>query len=470
MVLYLSETEDRVKSVTEFAEKNNMLLPGSFILCAVSGGMDSMCLLHILHRLSSEIGFRLGAVHFNHMLRGDSADADAEFVRCYCERERIAAFFGAENVGDYAKNQRIGTEEAARILRYRFFEKIAAQVGADHVATAHNADDNAETVLMNLARGSGLKGLCGIPPVRGIYIRPLLEITRSEIETYVQSHDILHIEDETNADNIYTRNAIRHKVIPELKSLYPRFSQAAAMNAALLRQDEDYIGQAVQRAYAQTEAAENTIRIGTHELNAWHSSISSRVIRKIGDALGVSLSRVQTEGILKLAQSKSPSKRLILPKGIRVSREYSSLVFSALEEQASTFPSTALNADKWTQVPGLGMEFLLGFTIRYEKIHTSFNTFFFKKDKICGNIIVRPRMIGDKIKLNGRAGTKTIKKLLIEHKIPIKKRERIPLVCDESGVLAICGIGIGSDYAPVCGDETVFVAYREIDRNSDSDI
>jgi tRNA(Ile)-lysidine synthase len=201
-----------------------MLKPGSFVLCAVSGGADSMCLLDILRELSAKRGFRLAVLHFNHKLRGKNADADEDFVRNYCERENIEAVFGTNDVAGYAKAEGIGTEEAAWALRYRFFEETARRLGADNVATAHNADDNAETVLMNLSRGSGLKGLCGIPPVRGIYIRPLLALSRAEIEDYLRARGLPHIVDETNFDPAFTRNRLRMNVIPELQANFTRLS------------------------------------------------------------------------------------------------------------------------------------------------------------------------------------------------------------------------------------------------------
>jgi tRNA(Ile)-lysidine synthase len=452
-----------MKAVIEFADKYGMLKPGSFVLCAVSGGADSMCLLDILRELSAKRGFRLAVLHFNHKLRGKNADADEDFVRNYCERENIEAVFGTNDVAGYAKAEGIGTEEAARALRYRFFEETARRLGADNVATAHNADDNAETVLMNLSRGSGLKGLCGIPPVRGIYIRPLLALSRAEIEDYLRARGLPHIVDETNFDPAFTRNRLRMNVIPELKRIYPAFLRSVTHNSEMLRQDEEYLCKEAEQALLES-AADSGCALSVPELIRLNESVSSRVIRKMAEEFGLSLTSRQTAAVLALARSKYPSGRLSLPNGIFAVREYSSIRFIKREDKAGTFQAVRLRDGEWIKIRELGLEFLMGYTIWPEKINTSFNTFFFKKDKICGNIVVRPRLTGDTFKIDGRSGTKTVKKLFIELKIPVGKRSLTPLICDDAKVLAIPGVGTGSGLKPEDGDRTVFVALKPLSR------
>ena len=364
-------------AVVEFAEKYGMLTQGSFILCAVSGGADSMCLLDILRNHSEKADYRIAVLHFNHQLRGKKADADEKFVRDYCEKENIKAFFETADVQNYARAKGVGIEEAARELRYRFFEETARCLAADKVATAHNADDNAETVLMNLARGSGLKGLCGIPPVRGIYIRPLLKHSRAEIEAYLRTHQIPHIVDETNFDPAFTRNKLRMTVIPELKSIYPAFLRSVTLNSERLRQDEAYLSEIAEKTRREI-SVKSSVGLMAKALIRLDLSVSSRIIRKTAAGLGLSLTGRQTDAIMALAGSKSPSGRLSLPKGIVVLREDSDILFVRQEEKVGTFCVTHLTKDEWTKIPELGFEFLLGYTIRSEKINTSFNIFFFK--------------------------------------------------------------------------------------------
>jgi tRNA(Ile)-lysidine synthase len=200
-----------------FAEKHDMLPKGGTILAAVSGGADSMCLLHVLINLSARYDLRIEAAHFNHMLRGDESDRDERFVLGECEKLGVPCHVGRGDVSAYARESGMGTEEAGRKLRYDFFYETAKKIGASRIATAHNGDDNCETVIMNMLRGTGLTGLCGIPPVRGIVIRPLLTVTRSGIEEYLRENNIPHVEDSTNRSDDYTRNRIRHRVIPALR-------------------------------------------------------------------------------------------------------------------------------------------------------------------------------------------------------------------------------------------------------------
>ena len=196
-----------------FTEKYDMLPQGARVLCAVSGGADSVCLLHLLKSGGADVF----CAHFNHRLRGAESDRDEDFVRRLCAELGVELFAGAGDVAEYAARNSMGTEEAARKLRYNYLFDTAAKCGAGRIATAHNAEDNAETVLMNLARGTGLRGIGGIPPRRGKIIRPLLQTTRDEIILYLEENGLEHVEDSTNAADGYARNRLRHYVLPVLR-------------------------------------------------------------------------------------------------------------------------------------------------------------------------------------------------------------------------------------------------------------
>ncbi|MBD9243875.1 MAG: tRNA lysidine(34) synthetase TilS, partial [Clostridiales bacterium] len=228
------------------------ITPGARVLCAVSGGVDSMYLLYRMTELAAQRGFTVGCAHFNHGLRGAESDRDEAFVRTQCAHLGVPFYAGR---GDVASVRGMGTEGAARQLRYAFLTDCAAAHGYDWIATAHTADDNAETLLLNLARGCGLRGLTGIPPQRGKLLRPMLDTTRAEAEAYLAAHGIAHVEDSTNASDAYARNRVRHHAVPALESVNAAFMQHAADTAALLREDERFLsGLAAEFLAGQTPA------------------------------------------------------------------------------------------------------------------------------------------------------------------------------------------------------------------------
>ena len=207
--------------VLAFCQREELLPRGGLVLAAVSGGADSMCLLTLLSHLAPKAGFTLAAAHYNHGLRGAEADRDEDVVRAWREQEGIPCYFGRGDVAGQATALGKGIEETARAMRYGFLEETAARMGANRIAAAHNAEDQAETLLLHLTRGSGLQGLTGMAPRRGRLIRPLLETSREEIEAYNRANNIPHVEDGTNTDLNYSRNYLRHQVIPLLKRLNP---------------------------------------------------------------------------------------------------------------------------------------------------------------------------------------------------------------------------------------------------------
>lgn len=224
-----------------FMKRWQMLPPaGGVVLCAVSGGRDSMCLLHYLHAISADCGFSVAAGHFNHRMRPE-ADSDEAFVRSFCQERNIPFYTEAAPVYEKAQEWKLSVEETGRRLRYEFLAHIAEEIGAVRIATAHHKDDNAETVLLNLLRGSGSEGLGGIPSVRGRFIRPLLETGRKEIEAYCAEHGIGHVEDSTNYDTHYARARLRHELWPQLEGINQNLTDTLNRTAALLRDENRYL-------------------------------------------------------------------------------------------------------------------------------------------------------------------------------------------------------------------------------------
>lgn len=423
-----------VTSVLECIREYDMLSGADRVVCALSGGADSVCLADVLLTLAPELGFRLECAHFNHRLRGEESERDAAFAAAWCGQRGLKLHMGSGDVSAYASEHRLGIEEAARKLRYGFLDSLGDE--KTKIATAHQADDQAETMLLNLLRGSGLKGLGGIPPFRGPYIRPLLTVTREEILDYLGQRGLQYVEDGSNRDDTYRRNKLRHEVLPLLRELNPAFSAACSRTARLLRADEtlleDMAGKAV--AYEGEDAV-----LSVHALLGLPEPLSSRALRQAAAFFGVQPEEKHIASLLRLAASENPSARLDLPGELTARRQYDRLLISRRSE-ASPFPETKLPFGAWTEIPERDMLVFWGDKPEDTKIHGKLTTFFFKKSRICGTIAVRPRREGDHLQLPGRRG-KSLKKWMIQEKMPAAERTRLPVFADERGVLAVLGLG-----------------------------
>ena len=304
----------------DLIRKYNMLPRGSRVLCAVSGGADSMCLLHWLSSARAEYGITLFAAHYEHGLRGEESLRDAEFTRAQCDALGIPCRIGHGDVASYAVEHRLGTEDAARTLRYRFLEETAEDFGCDRIATAHSLNDNAETVLMNLCRGAGTRGLAGIPPVRGQLIRPLLSTDRDEIEDYLREHGIPHVEDSSNRSDDYTRNRIRHQMIPLLKEENPSVLRSIARTAELVREDDACLCRESERFLREHRQGNS---IPSKALLRLEPAVASRVIRAM---CGSSVSMERTYALLTFAGG---TERGVLEiPGQKIRREKGRLFFA----------------------------------------------------------------------------------------------------------------------------------------------
>lgn len=439
----------RRKSTTmnkDFIKKYDMLPPKSRVLCAVSGGKDSMYLLCRMLELRESLDITVLCAHFDHQLRGGQSDRDREFVKSFCSAREIPCFVGCGSVSGFAEKNGMGTEEAARVLRYDFLEKTALEADADRIATAHTADDNAETMLLNLTRGAGLRGLCGIPPVRGKIIRPMLDVTTEEVLQYLRERGIDHVEDETNASDDYSRNRLRHAVIPELRMLNPGFAQSLFRTAESLREDEAYFS-ALSSDFLQKNLKNDEISAAL--FSDLPRPVSARVLRML---CGTSLTFEHAQSIRAIAAGESGSAAVDIP-GMRVRRDYDRLCFG--KTQVCPLPRRTVRIGAETELSEAKL------TIRTEKIekcseiHNSVNTFFFKSDSICGNIICESRRDGEKIRISGRNCTKTLKKLFSEHRLNGIDKNLVPVLYDSAGPIAVYGIGMAERCAAKAGDEVI---------------
>ena len=391
-----------------FIRQQGLIDPGDQVVCAVSGGADSMALLFAMYLLKEKLGIRLAAAHFNHRLRGAESDGDEAFVRDFCGRYDIELFVGSGAVTAGKK----GLEAAAREARYAFFESLPGKL-----ATAHTADDNAETVLLHLVRGTGLKGLGAIAPVRGRIIRPMLGVTRQEVLAFLAEYHIPYREDSSNATDQFLRNRLRHHVMPLLKAENPRLAENLSAMALRLRQDEEALS-----TLAQTEPEVEALRTMPPALRG---RALERFLKENGVKEPEAAHIAQAEA---LVFSEKPSAHARFPGGVTVSRRYGLLTAEAEgeapEEVTLSCPGTA--------------EFG-GFTVVCQPADEIRNTDSVFTLCCAGPLTVRGRRGGDTIRLPG--GTKTLKKLFIDRKIPAAERGRIPVIADEQGVLAVYGIG-----------------------------
>jgi tRNA(Ile)-lysidine synthase len=445
--------KNTLKIISDFCQEYDMIPSGGNVIACVSGGADSMCLLDILQKLSHEFGFTLYTAHFNHNLRGDESDGDERFVSDWCKSHGIPLYIGSGDVNGEAVRRKTGIEETARDLRYDFFYETSKQLNGAKIATAHTADDNLETILMRMARGTGLTGLGGIPPVRGNIIRPLLRITRQDVESYNLENSIPHREDSSNASDDYARNRIRHHVIPVLREINPSVSSVSSDTIALLRKDEEFI----------SSEADKFINENVHDgavsaklLLSLPYSVSSRVIRKLCPA---ALSLQHVSSVLALAASSDPSASISLPR-VTIRRQYDKILF--LEGAPRTFEPFELSRGTTVYCDELKLRFSCEKIESVSEIYKSLTTFLFKYESICGKITVRSRATGDFIQLSAKSGKKSLKKLFIDKKIPAELRASVPIICDESGPIAIPQIGCDIRVRPERGDSVLKVKVEEI--------
>ena len=304
---------------SEWFDRYNMLPEGTSVLCAVSGGADSIYLLHQLKSLESQRKLNIFAAHFDHGLRGEESRRDKEFTRQQCAALNVPCTVGSGNVAEYAAENHIGREEAARILRYLFLDETADLLHCDWIATAHTANDNAETVLMNLCRGAGSRGLAGIPPVRGRLIRPLLQTGRNEIVSWLSENGIPWVEDSSNSDDAFTRNRFRHSILPLMLEENQSFLDAVGRTAELLREDDACLCREAEE-FIRQNYVENMIP--AKALLKLEPAVAARVLRII---CGTGLSLERTNALLRFAEG---SERGILElPGQKVLRSKGKLVF-----------------------------------------------------------------------------------------------------------------------------------------------
>lgn len=399
-----------------FLREQHLVAPGDTVICALSGGADSVAMLFAFYLMKENLDIQLEAAHFNHHLRGEESDRDEAFAQEFCRCYDIPLHVGEGWVQPGEK----GLEAAARDARYAFLRSLPGKV-----ATAHTADDNAETVLMRLIRGTGLKGLGAIAPVSGNVIRPMLCVTRQDVEAFLREWSLPHVEDSSNKSDAFLRNRIRHNIMPLLRAENPKIGENLSQMALILRQDQACLEDQARR--------EDLPEVET--LKAMHPAIRRRCLEAFLKASGVREPEqphiALTEGLL---YSANPSARVDLPGGVTLGRNYNRLeVVRRLEE----LPPTHLSCPGELELPCYRVRCFPATQI----INTHSTYTFIPR----GELVVRSRQSGDTIALPG--GTRSLKKLFIDRKIPAAQRPSVPVLEDDGGVLAVYSIGVHRDRA-----------------------
>ncbi|MBQ7001022.1 MAG: tRNA lysidine(34) synthetase TilS [Oscillospiraceae bacterium] len=416
----------------KFIRQEDMVQPGDTVICAVSGGADSVALLFAFYLLKEKLGIRLEAAHFNHHLRGEESDRDEAFVSALCDRYDIPLHIGGGQVTAGKK----GLEAAARDARYAFLRTLNGKV-----ATAHTADDNAETILMRLIRGTGLKGLGGIIPVQGQIIRPMLRITRQEVEGFLEEWCLSHIEDSSNKSDDFLRNRIRHHVMPLLAAENPKIAENLSQMALRLRQEEEFLSLQLDSTTLPT----------VESLKTMPKALRSRYLAAFLERSGV---REPEDAHIAQAEalvfSEKPSARAAFPSGVTIARNYDRL--EVLTEQEG-FEKTALPCPGEVLLPGLRVT-----CAPAKEVCNAPDAFTVVPQ---GALYLRSRQSGDALRLSG--GSKSLKKLFIDRKIPAALRSQIPVVFDEGGILGVYSIGVNLDRFAAGGD-AVTIRFEKRDK------
>lgn len=417
-----------IKKISDTVKKYHMLSEGETVLVAVSGGADSMLLLNYLLGIKDEYSLNIIAAHMEHGIRGKESVDDCLFVSEFCKKHNVKLYTKAICAPKEAKLCSMGVEEYSRKARYDFFDTIEC----DKLATAHNLTDNVETALFRLARGTGLKGICAIPPVRGKIIRPLIEITSQEIRDYCRDNKIEYRVDSTNSDCDYSRNLIRHKLLPLFERLNASYSQNINAFISDCADDYDYIKAQAKAAY---EDAVTDDKIIIEKLSRYHPSIKKLVLKKYFEESGFPLDRVHLQAVMSL-----------LDKSGKIQISGDAYAYSAKGILRSANMSLCKkNGDFVTNI------------LNINEFKAKNIDFYCDCDKIIGSITVRSRKAGDEITPANRNCTKSLKKLFNELPVPIEKRNDNIVVCDEKGVIGVIGYCVSQRVKIDNGTEKVFI-------------
>lgn len=447
--------EDLKQRVFRFIQSEG-LIPGKAgenpkMLVGVSGGPDSVCLLHILDQLRDSLGVRLHVAHLNHMLRGVDSDADARYVAEFSGTLGIPVTVEKRDVEAYRKEHRLSLEEAAREVRYDFFSQVAESIGAVGIALGHTQDDQVETILMHLVRGTGLTGLRGMgpitllrPPGGGVLVvvRPLLEVARRETEEYCRAYDLSPRSDFSNYSLDYTRNRFRYELIPLLQSYNKNIGDALMRTARTAADELSYLEEGVSQVWERVVREQpNGILLDSEALSSLHPALQRHLLRRVLDEVLADLTDIQSIHIEKMmeALSKPAGKRISLPRGLVFHVGYSTCLVT--KGVFDTCPFPPLEGEYKLNVPGDTV--LPGWRVQARIIRPGEKADGFGAcldlDEAGSDLVVRGRKAGDRFQPLGMGESKKLQDFMVDAKVPRSWRDRVPLVCSPGGIIWVVG-------------------------------
>jgi len=450
----MNEVTDILKKVNQTIKKHSMLKGGERVLVGLSGGPDSVSLLHILNELREEWRLSLYALYVDHGLRPGKTPYEIDF--CAELTERLKVPFGVKKVDvrEFSDKENLGIQEAARHLRYLAFEEHAFQIEADRIATGHNADDQAETLVMRLLRGSGPKGLSGIPPVRGMFIRPLIMVKRSEIEKYLDERGIGFVIDTSNLKQDYLRNRLRHEVMPILKKYNPDLTGTLCRTANILREENEYMEIAVTKSLMRliSRKTDDKIELFISPLENMEKVILRRaLIRAIEETRGLrGVGLEHIEEIISLIKTGSSGSRIYLPGGLRVIKDYSTLIITSAAPRKL--------GEHVLQVPGEIVLKEAGLVLISSVNDDSAGTgdgkteAAFDFDMLRFPLKVRSRQAGDFFYPSGFGKRKKLQDYFVDEKVPRDTRDTVPLLLSGEDIIWVVGYRMDDRYriSPSC--------------------
>jgi len=432
-----------IKKVIKTIEKYRLLEKKDRVVVALSGGPDSTALLAALAQISKELDFDIIVAHYNHGLRGIHSDQDKKYSQELASKWGLV--FVSEKMDPKQRQKGVSPEDFYRKQRYQFLNKVAEDYKAQKIALGHNIQDQAETVLLNLLRGSGLEGLKGILPMReGKFIRPLIEVSRGEIIDFLSEAGISYCSDSSNNSNIYLRNKIRSELIPYLKERFnPKIIENLAQMAEVLRQDDDYIGKSVQEALESTyiQNQPDEISLNIEYLKGLAPAIRSRMFKKILESLSPEkngFSFLNIKDLDRLAQAAKSGKRISLPLGIEARREYDNLILTwdkiFLKQVDYEYP---VEIPSVIHIKEINRRISIEKTSKSKMDLRSKDKVYLDLDKIQQPVVLRNRRDGDRFQPLGMKGRQKIKSLLINQKIPRGRRNEVMMFVDQESVIWI---------------------------------